>query len=407
MGAGIPVLGMMTLMLVGVALSANRRAINIRTVASAFGLLLTVAGLILYVPIGKIALSKAGAGVQWVINHSYEGIAFLFGGFATDNFGFIFAFRILPIIIFFSALMAVLYHLGVMQIVIRIVGGAFQKIIGTQRVESFCAAANIFVSQAEAPLVVKPYIRHISDAQLFTIMVTGMATVAGSMLAGYAAMGISIDYLVAASVMAAPAGLLMAKILYPETSEIIASEAESAIEEEDFRSSNVIAAAASGAAHGTRIAVSVGAMLIAFIGLLSLLNGLFGLLGSWFGVDGLSFEGVLGYLFSPIAWLMGVQWSEAQIVGNLIGKKTILNEFVAYVDFVGIKDTLSEHSQAVVTFALCGFANIASIAVLVGSLGSIAPERRDDVARMGLRALAAATLANLMSATLASFFLLI
>jgi CNT family concentrative nucleoside transporter len=396
-------------MAVGVVLSKDRRSIRPRTVASAFLLLVSVAALVLFLPQGKAMLFTAGAGVQWVINYSYVGISFLFGELATDKVGFVFALRILPIIIFFSALMAVLYHIGIMQWVVKIIGGVFQRVIGTRRVESFCAAANIFVSQAEAPLVVRPYIHAISDSQLFTIMVTGMSTVAGSMLAGYAAMGIRIDYLVAASVMAAPAGLLMAKILYPEPRD--ASDPEPGenggadLEQDEERAANVIAAVAEGAANGTRIAVNVGAMLIAFIALLSLLNGLFGLFGSLFGIENLTFESILGYLFSPIAWLMGVPWSEAQVVGNLIGKKTILNEFVAYVDFVQIKDTLSEHSQAVVTFALCGFANIASIAVLVGSLGAIAPGRREDAARMGMRAVAAATLANLMSATLASFFL--
>jgi len=409
LGLFTPLLGMATLILIGVALSKDRRAINLRTVGSAFLLLVSVAALVLYLPQGKAALHSAGSAVQWVINYSYVGIIFLFGDLATDKVGFVFALRILPIIIFFSALMAVLYHIGIMQWVVRIIGGLFQRVIGTRRVESFCAAANIFVSQAEAPLVVRPYIHSISDSQLFTIMVTGMATVAGSMLAGYAAMGIRIDYLVAASVMAAPAGLMMAKILYPDSREPDDSESAtddaSDLEQQDERATNIIAAAAEGAANGTKIAVNVGAMLIAFIALLSLLNGLFGLLGSLFGFEGLTFEAVLGVLFSPIAFLMGVPWDEAQIVGNLIGKKTILNEFVAYVDFVQIKDTLSEHSQAVVTFALCGFANIASIAVLVGSLGAIAPGRRQDAARMGMRAVAAATLANLMSATLAGFFL--
>jgi CNT family concentrative nucleoside transporter len=405
MGPYISLLGMATLMALGVALSKDRRAINPRTVASAFLLLVAVAALVLFLPQGKALLATLGAGVQWVINYSYVGISFLFGELATDKVGFVFALRILPIIIFFSALMAVLYHLGIMQWVVRVIGGAFQRIIGTRRVESFCAAANIFVSQAEAPLVVRPYIKSISDSQLFAIMVTGMATVAGSMLAGYAAMGIRIDYLVAASVMAAPAGLLMAKILFPDTGEVDEPDAAPDSSEPQERSANIIAAVAEGAANGTRIAVNVGAMLIAFIALLSLLNGLFGLLGSALGFEGLTFESVLGYLFSPIAWLMGVRWEDAQVVGNLIGKKTILNEFVAYVDFVQIKDTISEHSQAVTTFALCGFANIASIAVLVGSLGAIAPGRREDAARLGPRAVAAATLANLMSATLASFFL--
>jgi CNT family concentrative nucleoside transporter len=405
MGPYISLLGMATLMALGVALSKDRRAINPRTVASAFLLLVVVAALVLFLPQGKALLATLGAGVQWVINYSYVGISFLFGELATDKVGFVFALRILPIIIFFSALMAVLYHLGIMQWVVRVIGGAFQRIIGTRRVESFCAAANIFVSQAEAPLVVRPYIKSISDSQLFAIMVTGMATVAGSMLAGYAAMGIRIDYLVAASVMAAPAGLLMAKILFPDTGEEDEPDAAPHSSEPEERSANLIAAVAEGAANGTRIAVNVGAMLIAFIALLSLLNGLFGLLGSALGFEGLTFESVLGYLFSPIAWLMGVRWEDAQVVGNLIGKKTILNEFVAYVDFVQIKDTISEHSQAVTTFALCGFANIASIAVLVGSLGAIAPGRREDAARLGPRAVAAATLANLMSATLASFFL--
>lgn len=405
MTPGISLVGMATLIAIAVGLSKDRRAINLRTVLSAFLLLFSVAALVLYLPAGKSMLFTIGAGVKWVIDHSNQGISFLFGDLATDKVGFVFALRILPIIIFFSALMAMLYHLGIMQWVVRIIGGAFQRVIGTQRVESFCAAANIFVSQAEAPLVVRPYIHSISDSQLFTIMVTGMSTVAGSMLAGYAAMGVRIDYLVAASVMAAPAGLLMAKIFYPESEQSDQPEPSEDIAEEEKRAPNLIAAIAEGAANGTKIAVNVGAMLIAFIALLSLLNGLFGLLGSAFGLEGLTFERVLGYLFAPIAWLMGVRWEDAQVVGNLIGKKTILNEFVAYVDFVQIKESISEHSQAVATFALCGFANIASIAVLVGSLGAIAPSRRDDVARLGIRAVAAATLANLMSATLAGFFL--
>jgi CNT family concentrative nucleoside transporter len=396
---------MATLILAAVALSKDRRAIKPRTVVSAFLLLLIAAALVLFVPQGKKLLFTIGAGVQWVINHSNVGISFLFGDLATDKVGFVFALRILPIIIFFSALMAVLYHLGIMQWVVRVIGGLFQRVIGTRRVESFCAAANIFVSQAEAPLVVKPYINTISDSQLFAIMVTGMSTVAGSMLAGYAAMGIRIDYLVAASVMAAPAGLLMAKIVYPDSGADDGTDQVRDLVDEEKPSANIIAAVAEGAANGTRIAVSVGTMLIAFIALLSLLNGIFGLFGSLVGMADLTFESVLGYLFAPVAWLMGVRWEDAQIVGNLIGKKTILNEFVAYVDFVQIKDRISEHSQAVATFALCGFANIASIAVLVGSLGAIAPARRSDVARMGLRAVAAATLANLMNATLASFFL--
>jgi CNT family concentrative nucleoside transporter len=404
-GPAISLLGMASLILIGVILSRDRRAISVRTVGSAFLLLVSVAALVLFVPLGKEFLFTIGEAVQWVINYSNVGISFLFGELVTDKVGFVFALRILPIIIFFSALMAVLYHLGIMQWVVKLIGGLFQRVIGTQRVESFCAAANIFVSQAEAPLVVKPYIKSVSDSQLFAIMVTGMSTVAGSMLAGYAAMGIRIDYLVAASVMAAPSGLLMAKILYPNSKEDEHRVSEEVVEEPEERSANVIAAVAEGAANGTRIAVNVGAMLIAFIALLSLLNGIFGLLGSFIGLENLTFELILGYLFAPIAWLMGVRWEDAQVVGNLIGKKTILNEFVAYVDFVQIKHSISEHSQAVATFALCGFANIASIAVMVGSLGAIAPSRREDAARMGLRAVAAATLANLMNATLASFFL--
>jgi len=401
----LPLAGVLVLLALAVVLSTDRGAINKRTVASAFALLATVAGLVLFFPLGKAFLGSVGEAVQYVINYSNQGISFLFGELVTDKVGFVFALRILPVIIFFSALMAVLYHLHIMQWVVRIIGGAFQKIIGTRRVESFCAAANIFVSQAEAPLVVRPYIKSISESQLFAIMVTGVSTVAGSMLAGYAAMGIRIDYLVAASVMAAPSGLLMAKIIMPDSGEQEQLDLAAEIEDEEDPPVNVIAAAAEGAAKGTKIAVSVGAMLIAFIALLSLLNGLFGQLGSLVGIEGLTFEGILGYLFAPISYLMGVPWEETRAVGNLIGQKIILNEFVAYVDFVSIKETLSEHSQAVVTFALCGFANIASIAVLVGSLGSIAPNRRDQVARLGMRAVAAGTLANLMNATLASFFL--
>jgi len=414
--------GVVTLLVIAFLLSNNKKAINKRTVFGALAIQAVFAGFVLYVPVGQEILGSASAGVASVIGYSQAGINFLFGGLGTDamfanGVGFVFAVRVLPVVIFFSSLIAVLYYLGIMQLVIKVIGGALQKVLGTSRTESMSATANIFVGQTEAPLVVRPFIATMTTSELFAIMVGGLASIAGAVLAGYAGMGVKIEYLVAASFMAAPGGLLMAKLMHPET-ETTKNEMDDLPEDTD-KPANVIDAAAAGAASGMHLALNVGAMLLAFVGLIAMVNGIIGGVGGWFGVEGLTLELILGYIFMPLAFLIGVPWNEALVAGSFIGQKVIVNEFVAYLNFAPyLKDiadggmvvaetgvAMTARTQAIISFALCGFANLSSIAILLGGLGAMAPSRRHDLAKLGIRAVIAASLANLMSATLAGLFL--
>ncbi|HDZ9832955.1 TPA: NupC/NupG family nucleoside CNT transporter [Yersinia enterocolitica] len=415
--------GMAVLILIAVLLSSNFRAINIRTVVGAFIIQVGIGALVLYVPVGRRILGGMSEGVANVIAYGNDGISFMFGGLVSDKMfevfgggGFVFALRVLPVIVFFSSLIAVLYYIGVMQLVIKVLGGGLQKLLGTSRTESLSATANIFVGQTEAPLVVRPYIATMTQSELFAVMCGGLASVAGSVLAGYAQMGVPLEYLIAASFMAAPGGLLFAKLMVPETEKTRDNVDAATLIAEDERPANIIDAAASGAASGLQLALNVGAMLLAFIALIALLNGILGGIGGWFDYPQLSMELILGWVFSPIAYLIGIPWSEAMVAGSFIGQKIIVNEFVAFMNFgqylqaeelvraAGLQ-VLSEHSKAIISFALCGFANLSSVAILLGGLGSMAPNRRHDIARFGLKAVAAGTLSNLMSATIAGFFL--
>ncbi|WP_019080585.1 NupC/NupG family nucleoside CNT transporter [Yersinia enterocolitica] len=415
--------GMAVLILIAVLLSSNFRAINIRTVVGAFIIQVGIGALVLYVPVGRRILGGMSEGVANVIAYGNDGISFMFGGLVSDKMfevfgggGFVFALRVLPVIVFFSSLIAVLYYIGVMQLVIKVLGGGLQKLLGTSRTESLSATANIFVGQTEAPLVVRPYIATMTQSELFAVMCGGLASVAGSVLAGYAQMGVPLEYLIAASFMAAPGGLLFAKLMVPETEKTRDNVDAATLIAEDDRLANIIDAAASGAASGLQLALNVGAMLLAFIALIALLNGILGGIGGWFDYPQLSMELILGWVFSPIAYLIGIPWSEAMVAGSFIGQKIIVNEFVAFMNFgqylqaeelvraAGLQ-VLSEHSKAIISFALCGFANLSSVAILLGGLGSMAPNRRHDIARFGLKAVAAGTLSNLMSATIAGFFL--
>jgi len=403
-------LGIGVLLAIAVFLSKNRQAINFRTVGWAFALQIGLGAFVLYIPFGKDALASISSGVQQVIDSANVGIAFLFGGLGTDamfsnGVGFVFAIRVLPVIIFFSSLIAVLYYLGIMQWVVKIIGGGLQKLLKTSKPESLSATANIFVGQTEAPLVIRPYIANMTKSELFAIMVGGLASVAGSILAGYAGLGIELKYLIAASFMAAPGGLLMAKIICPETEHDKIVNESIDYDEDDEKPTNVIDAAASGAASGLKLAVNVGAMLLAFIALIALLNTIVGGVAGLFGYQDITIEFFLGYLFAPFAFIIGVPANEMLQAGSFIGQKIIVNEFFAYVNFIEIKDSLSPATQAIVTFALCGFANLSSIAILLGGIGSMAPSRRHDIARLGLRAMLAATLANLMSAAIAGIFI--
>ncbi|CAE6889420.1 NupC/NupG family nucleoside CNT transporter [Vibrio owensii] len=414
--------GMVVLLAIAFAFSSNRKAINFRTVGGAFAIQFILGAFVLYVPWGRDLLNGFSTGVSNVINYGNDGSSFLFGGLVSDKMfevfgggGFIFAFRVLPTLIFFSALISVLYYIGVMQWVIKILGGALQKALGTSRAESMSAAANIFVGQTEAPLVVRPFVPKMTQSELFAVMCGGLASVAGGVLAGYASMGVPLEYLVAASFMAAPGGLLFAKILHPETDQPH-EDIEEAMDGGDDKPANVIDAAAGGAASGLQLALNVGAMLIAFVGLIALVNGMLGGIGGWFGMPELTLELILGYAFSPLAFLIGVPWDEAVVAGSFIGQKLVINEFVAYLNFTpylgegaqvvaATGEVMSEKTTAIISFALCGFANLSSIAILLGGLGSLAPNRRSDIARMGIKAVLAGTLSNLMAATIAGFCL--
>ena len=397
------IIGIIFLFAIALVFSKDRTAINWRTVGGAFAIQSGIAIFILYFPPGVAALLAATDFVANIISYADAGINFVFGAVGNKSLGFIFAFNVLPVIIFFSALIAVLYHLGVMKVIINIIGGGLQKILGTSKPESMSAAANIFVGQTEAPLVVRPFIPKMTDSELFAVMVGGLASIAGSIMAGYAGIGVELKYLLAASFMAAPAGLMMAKIILPETQ--TTNNELSDVDDDNTGYTNVLDAAASGASSGLQLALNVGAMLLAFVALIALLNGLIGWVGSLFGYPELTFELILGYLLAPLAWAIGIDWSEAVAAGSFIGQKIVVNEFVAYLSFVEVAETLSPKSQAIITFALCGFANFSSIAILMGGIGAMAPNRRPDIARLGLKAVLAATLANLSSAALAGIFI--
>ena len=418
--------GIAVILLIAFALSNNRRGISLRVVGSAFLLQAAIAVLVLKAPWGVAALKTASDGVAALLGYANQGTEFLFGPAATNPLAHTFAIAALPVIIFFASLVSILYYLGVMQLVVRWIGGAIEKVIGVSKVESLCAAANIFVGQSESPLVIKPYLAGLTQAQLFTVMTSGMAGVAGTILAAYASMGIKIEYLLAASFMAAPGGILMAKIMMPDTKSL--AEEDAAVDgvagetialsdgsvpgeplpdatHDEEKPANIIMAAAQGAQTGVKLAVAVGAMVLAFVALVALANGILGGVGGWFGYPDLSFQAILGTLFKPVMFLLNVPWNEAGAAGGFFGEKIVLNEFVAYIDLGKMQAGLSPHTVAVVTFALCGFANFSSIAIQMAVTGSLAPNQRPMIAKLGLRALAAGSLANLMSAALAGMLI--
>ena len=428
----IGIAGIAVILALALLLSTNRRAIRLRVVGAAFALQVGIAVLVLYVPAGKSVLAFLSGGVANLLGYAKAGVDFLFGPLATPEIGGnSFAIAALPVIIFFASLVSILYYLGVMQLVVRWLGGGIEKVIGVSKVESLCAAANVFVGQSESPLVIRPYLAALTPAQLFTVMTSGMAGVAGTILAAYASMGIRIDYLLAASFMAAPGGILMAKIIMPDLRPVgeldvvnlpdarvsgegpaallpehhIAGEPMPDATHDEEKPANLIMAAAQGAQTGVKLAVAVGAMVLAFVALVALANGLLTGVGNWFGVANLTFQGILGVIFQPVMFLLNVPWNEAGIAGGLFGEKIVLNEFVAYIDLGKQAGALSPRTVAVVTFALCGFANFSSIAIQMAVTGSLAPNQRPMIAKLGLRALAAGSLANMMSAALAGLLI--
>jgi CNT family concentrative nucleoside transporter len=415
----IGIFGVLAILGIAFLLSSNKRGIQLRVVGAAFALQAGIAVLVLRTSWGQTALHTLSNGVSALLGYAGAGTSFLFGPLAKPELGGqSFAIAALPVIIFFAALVSILYHLGVMQFVIRWIGGGIEKVVGTSKVESLCAAANIFVGQSESPLVIRPYLARLTPSQLFAVMTVGMSGVAGTILAAYASLlgPASLPYLLAASFMAAPGGLLMAKIIMPDPvmakngelslgddpEEELIKVAEHDLEEE--RAANLIMAASMGASTGVKIAVAVGAMVLAFVALVALANGLLSGIGGWFGHPELSFQSIIGAVFAPVMYLLGIPWHEALEAGGLFGTKVVLNEFVAFIDLGNMAD-LAPRTKAIVTFSLCGFANFSSIAIQMAATGSLAPNQRPMIAKLGIRALIAGSLANLMSAALAGLLL--
>ena len=414
------VAGIVAILALAWLVSTNRKAIRLRVVGAAFALQALIAFLVLWTPGGRAVIQWLSQGVANLLGYANKGTEFLFGPSKSNPLAHTFAIAALPVIIFFASLVAILYYLGIMQRIVRWVGGAIGWVTGISRVESLSAAANIFVGQSESPLVVRPYLAALPPSRLFTVMCVGMAGVAGTILAAYASLlgPQYLPYLLAASFMSAPGGILMAKMIMPDDPpgpdelplEGGAAEDEQVDVAETFeegeRPANIIMAAAQGAQTGVKLAVAVGAMVLAFVALVALANGLLGGAGNLVGIPDLSFQRLVGYVFAPFMFLIGIPWKEALTAGGLFGTKLVLNEFVAFIDLGQMgPQVLSDRSRAIVTFALCGFANFSSIAIQMAVTGSLAPNQRPVIARLGLRALLAGSLANLMSAALAGLMI--
>ncbi|WP_028131452.1 NupC/NupG family nucleoside CNT transporter [Escherichia coli] len=407
------IVGMAVLLIIAFLLSVNKKYISLRTTGAALVLQIAIGGIMLYFPPGKWLVEQAALGVHKIMSYSDAGSAFIFGSLVGDKMdvlfdgaGFIFAFRVLPAIIFVTALISLLYYIRVMGGLIRILGGIFQKALNISKVESFVAVTTIFLGQNEIPAIVKPFINRLNRNELFTVICSGMASIAGSMMIGYAGMGVPIDYLLAASLMAIPGGILFARILSPAT-----EESKVTFENLYFTDTppkSVIEAVASGAMTGLKIAVGVATVVMTFVAIIALINGIIGGIGGWFGYGNITLEGIFGWILAPLAWIMGVDWADASLAGSLIGQKLAINEFVAYLNlspYLQPGSTLDVKTTAIISFALCGFANFGSIGVVVGAFSAISPQRAPEIAQLGMRALAAATLSNLMSATIAGFFI--
>ncbi|SFU89987.1 NupC/NupG family nucleoside CNT transporter [Xenorhabdus koppenhoeferi] len=408
------IIGIFLLLFIGYIFSVNKKMISLRTIGAALLLQISLGAIMLYIPAGKWLLQTLASGVSAILAYSEAGSTFIFGSLVSakmnelfDGKGFIFAFQVLPAIIFVTALISVLYYLGVMKWIIHSLAYVFQKTMRISKIESFAAVTTIFLGQNELPAILKPFIKKMNRNELFTVMCSGMASLAGSMLIGYAGLGVPIEYLLAASLMAIPGGILFARLLSPatESSQVQFDQ----ISFSDNRPASIIEAAANGAMLGLKIAVAVGAVVMAFIAMIAMINGVIGSIGNLFGLTGISLEQLFGYLFSPLAYLMGVSQEHTDLVGSLIGQKLAINEFVAYVSFSSyLTDPavlLDTKTIAVISFALCSFANFGSIAVVVGAFIAVAPQKASDIAQLGFRALLAATLSNLMSATIAGLFI--
>ncbi|CAM3694665.1 NupC/NupG family nucleoside CNT transporter [Parendozoicomonas haliclonae] len=400
MGIFMSLFGMAMLIGIAVLFSENRKAINARTVVGALLIQVAFGAFVMYVPIGQTILQGASNGVQSVINYANDGLAFAFGDLAKFKVGFVFVINVLCVVIFVSALISVLYYLKIMQAIINVIGGALSKVLGTSRAESLSATANIFVGPIEAPSMVRPFVQRMTRSEIFAVMTGGLASVAGGTMIGYINLGIDIKYILTACFMTAPAGLLFAKLICPETSTPV-NDVNDAIEQSDDQPESILDAISQGSMIGMQQVACVTALLISFVALIALLNGIVGGIGGLVGFDGLTVQLILGYLLSPLAFVMGVPWNEAIQAASFIGQKIVINEFVAYIDFMKVATELTPKTQAIITFALCGFANIGSVAMVVGGIGGMVPERRKEMSAIAMKTLLASVLANLMSGTIA------
>ncbi|MGL5151965.1 MAG: NupC/NupG family nucleoside CNT transporter [Clostridium sp.] len=398
----IGIIGIIAILGIAYLLSENKKKVNWRLVATGLGLQILFALIILKVPAGRKAFEIASGAITKLLDFTLEGTTFLFGNLLDEStFGMIFALKVLPTIIFFSSLMGILYYLGIMQAIIKVISKVICKILGTSGAETLSAVGNIFLGQTEAPLLVKPYIKNMTRSEIMAIMVGGMATVAGGVMAGYVAMGVNAGHLLAASIMAAPAGLILAKILVPETEEPETKDSTNV--EIENTASNLVEAAANGASEGLGLAMNVAAMLLAFVALIALFNYLVSSLGGVFGFPELSLQWLLGKLFSPLAFVMGVPASDITTAGSLLGQKVMLNEFVAYADLATYTaaGAISAKTELILTYALCGFANISSVAIQIGGIGALAPEKKSLIANLGFKALIGGALATCLTGTIA------
>ncbi len=414
MGRFTGILGLLTMLGLAYAFSTNRRAIRLKTVAWGLGLQFVFAVFVLRIDAGRRAFQKAGDVVNHLLSYAFVGSQFVFGdlGKQGSHLGFYFAFQVLPTIIFIAAFFAVLYHYGIMQFVIKIAAWVMTRVMGASGAESLNVAASIFMGQTEAPLTIRPFLPDLTRSELMTVMTSGMAHVSGGIMAAYIAFGIEPKHLLSAVIMTAPGTLLMAKMLVPETEQpktagrVVMSEEEKKTEKEE----NLLGAVARGTTDGLHLALNIAAMLISFLALIALTNGILGGVHNWLAGHGIvsfpqSLERIFGAVFAPVAWVIGIPWRDCGIIGNLLGTRMVLNELVAFSMLGPMRAAIDPRSFTIATFALCGFANLSSIGIQIGGIGALAPNKKGELARLGIRAMLAGTMANLMSASIAGMLL--
>ena len=409
MGRFTGLLGIATMLTLAYLFSTDRKAIRLKTILWGLGLQFAFAIFVLRFEIGRLIFQKAGDGVNELLSFAFVGSTFMFGelGKKFSSYGFIFAFQVLPTIIFIAAVFAFLYHVGVMQILIRAFAWVMTRVMGASGAESLDIAASIFMGQTEAPLTIRPFLNKLTKSELMTIMTCGMAHVSGGIMAAYIAVGVEPKHLLTAVIMTAPGTLLMAKMLVPETEQPLTAGRVQMPEME--KEANFLGAISRGTSDGLHLALNVGAMLISFLALLALANGLMGGTHNWLASHGVawfpsSLQQIFGWIFAPVAWLIGIPWHDASVIGNLLGTRMVVNEVVAFTQLGAMKATMAPRTFTIATFALCGFANFSSIGIQIGGIGALAPEQRGQLARFGIRAMLAGTMANLMSAAIVGMF---